>query len=248
MNWKIKDLIAETKEPLRRGYWKITSVSFLLIILMTGMSYTSLISSINELPELVRNIISNEFAPDRTFDGRMLGIILTLAGGILFLSLLIHIVLDIFLDNTLRVGAYKMFVSALDEKKNILLADLASAFDANYLNVVKIMLLKTICTYAWMLLLIVPGVMKIYEYQLIPYLLAEDPHMSRKEAFAKSKQMMKGYKMKAFLMDLYFLVWHILGILTFGIAELFYVAPKVNLVNADFYLKVKEANELKINE
>lgn len=49
----------------------------------------------------------------------------------------------------------------------------------------------------WMLLFIIPGIVKSYEYMMIPYLLAEHPEMTRQEAFAESKQMMDGNKWDA---------------------------------------------------
>ena len=54
--------------------------------------------------------------------------------------------------------------------------------------------LKQLFTFLWCLLLIVPGIVKAYEYMMVPYILAENPDMSREEVFALSKQMMKGNK------------------------------------------------------
>jgi hypothetical protein len=87
----------------------------------------------------------------------------------------------------------------------------------------------------WTLLFIIPGIVKAYEYRMIPYILAENPHMSRKEVFAASKSMMMGNKWKAFVLDLSFLGWHILSVFTVGILELFYVAPYVYATNAALY-------------
>ena len=56
---------------------------------------------------------------------------------------------------------------------------------------------------------IIPGIIKAYEYSMIPYLLAENPNMSKQEAFAISKELMDGNKFNAFVLDLSF----ILGIL-----------------------------------
>jgi uncharacterized membrane protein len=76
---------------------------------------------------------------------------------------------------------------------------------------------------------------KAYEYRMIPYILAENPHMSKKEVFAASKSMMIGNKWKAFVLDLSFLGWHILSVFTVGILELFYVAPYMYATNAALY-------------
>lgn len=35
----------------------------------------------------------------------------------------------------------------------------------------------------WKSVFIIPGIVKSYEYQMIPYLLAENPQMSREQAY-----------------------------------------------------------------
>ena len=66
----------------------------------------------------------------------------------------------------------------------------------------------------WTLLFIIPGVVKSYEYKMIPYLLAEYPDMSTKEVFAKSREMMNGQKMDTFILDLSFIPWSVLSAIT----------------------------------
>lgn len=246
MNWKISDLMNETKEPLRKGYWKITTTSFLMMILSAGTSYSALIRTLNELPDLVKNIVNPEYAAAHLNlhserDAKMIGVVLTLSGGMLLMSLIVKFMMDVFLENPLEIGANKMIVGAVvDSEKPVMLSDIAFGYDSYYLNAVKILFLRRLYQDLWMLLLIVPGFIKRYEYSMIPYLLSEDPYLSYREVFEKSKKMMNGFKKKAFLLDLYFIPWHILGIATFGITEIFYVLPKENIVKAAFYLKVKE--------
>ena len=86
-----------------------------------------------------------------------------------------------------------------------------------------------------MLLFIIPGIVKSYEYMMIPYLLAEHPEMTRQEAFAESKQMMDGEKMEAFIMDLSFLGWYLLSAVTCGLLAIFYVNPYVQASFAEMY-------------
>lgn len=51
----------------------------------------------------------------------------------------------------------------------------------NYVNVCVNIFLKQLFTFLWCLLLIVPGIVKAYEYMMVPYILAENPDMSREE-------------------------------------------------------------------
>lgn len=58
------------------------------------------------------------------------------------------------------------------------------------------MFLRDLFTTLWSLLLVVPGIVKHYEYLMVPYIIAENPAMDYKEAFQISKQMMDGEKWK----------------------------------------------------
>ncbi len=243
MEFKIKDLIKETGEPFRKDYWKITAVSILLLFLSLGLSYSTVLHSVNEIPDLIKETFNNEFAVRRIWDLRMTAILLTLVGGLLLLSMILKLLADILLDNPVRVGADRMMLDAMEQEKPVMLARLAYAFDEDYIKTVKVMFLKTLFNALWSLLLIVPGIIKFYEYRLIPYLLAENPCLTHQEAFRISKAMMKGNKWKAFLLDLYFVPWEIFGVLTAGILTVLYVEPKRHLACAAFYLKIKEMNE-----
>ena len=83
------------------------------------------------------------------------------------------------------------------------------------------MLVKEISIFLWSILLIVPGIIKSYEYYMIPYIIADNPNIKRKRAFEISKQMMKGQKWKTFIFELSFILWNILSSLTFGIVGIF---------------------------
>lgn len=104
----------------------------------------------------------------------------------------------------------------------------------HYANCVRIMLLKDIYQILWTFT-IVGGFIKCYEYRAIPYLLADNPELKAKEAFRLSKEMMRGYKKKAFLLDLSYLPWNIVGVLTLGFAGVFFVNPYYYAVQAEAF-------------
>ena len=107
-------------------------------------------------------------------------------------------------------------------------------------NVGWIMFLRTLFVSLWSLLFIIPGIIKQYEYMMIPFLLAENPQMNRKEAFEKSRQMMKGNKWAAFVLDLSFIGWSLLGIITFGLVNIFFAGPYQYLTQSQLYFRLKE--------
>ena len=96
------------------------------------------------------------------------------------------------------------------------------------------MLLREIYVGLWTLLLIVPGIVKSYSYAMTPYILQDDPDCKYDDAICRSMSMMQGHKMDLFLLDLSFLGWAILCLLTLGIGFLF-LSPYWQTTRAKFY-------------
>lgn len=101
------------------------------------------------------------------------------------------------------------------------------------------MLLVSLYKFLWLLLLIVPGIIKSYSYSMTFFLLKDEPELKYNAAIEKSMKMMSGYKMKLFLLDLSFIGWAILCILTLGLGFLF-LSPYVATAHAAFYEELKE--------
>lgn len=70
---------------------------------------------------------------------------------------------------------------------------------------------------------------------MVPYILAENPGMDRKEVFQISKEMMNGHKTDAFFLDLSFIGWQFLSAFTCGILAIFYVNPYIQATHAEIY-------------
>ena len=108
------------------------------------------------------------------------------------------------------------------------------------------MFLKDLFLFLWALLCIIPGIIKGYSYMMVPYILAEDPTVSGTEAIRRSREMMRGQKWNAFLLDLSFLGWDLLAVLTCGILWIFYVNPYRNCTRAELYQRLKPAYQQNI--
>ena len=90
----------------------------------------------------------------------------------------------------------------------------------------------------WSILLVVPGIIKALSYSMSFYILAENPDMDAMEALEESKKIMEGHKWEFFVLLLSFILWDILGCITWGLAYI-YVAPYKNATIADYYNKIK---------
>ena len=84
-------------------------------------------------------------------------------------------------------------------------------------------------------LLVIPVIVKTYSYRLVPYLLADNPALSGRAAIDRSRELMHGNKGHAFLLDLSFIGWILLSLLTCGILLVFYVNPYIQCANAELY-------------
>ena len=96
-------------------------------------------------------------------------------------------------------------------------------------------------TILWSCLFCIPGIMKSYAYSLAPYILAENPTMTAREALNESKRITMGAKKDLFVLDLSFIGWMMLGVITLGIAFI-YVYPYMQAAKANAYLAIKAKN------
>ena len=159
--------------------------------------------------------------------------IIVISAGVLF---------KIFVGNLFEVGGCRFYEENSEHKTRIALI-VDGFLNGAYLRNVATIFFRDLYTVLWTLCLIIPGIVKSYEYKMIPYILAENPEISRERAFEISKNMMDGEKWNAFVLDLSFIGWNLLSAITFGIVGVLYVNPYVNTTWAEFY-KVMRKNAL----
>ena len=160
-------------------------------------------------------------------------------GITLSIAAIISFCFTVFVANPLSIGGKKYFIKARVDS-NTKIGIIKEVFkDKSLINIAIIIFLKNVYNTLWYIT-IIGGFIKAYEYRMIPYILADNPKIKRKEAFKLSKQMMKKNKWKTFILDLSFLGWNILSVLTYGLLSLLYV----NLYNAatiaELYIELKK--------
>ena len=102
-------------------------------------------------------------------------------------------------------------------------------------------LLYYVYVFLWSLLLLIPGCIKSYSYAMTPYILKDNPEMKNNAAIEESMRMMDGHKLELFLLDLSFIGWAILSLLTCCIGFLWLV-PYMNMARVNFYEDLKKAS------
>ena len=252
---KRKELKEKAKAALKRNYWKAVLVSLLLIMLGEGFvpaaaasggsveqeqseinadweiteSNAVFVSVKGSVEESIREIEQVE-APEQT--AFIVVFVVFVVTVFIFVGVII-ILTDVFLVNPFCVGTKKFMLNSVDGMGNI--ADLGYAFDHNYKNAVKTTFHRDLHIFLWTLLFIIPGIYKRYQYYMVDYILAENPGMPYTEVLKNSKKMMDGQKWNTFVLDLSFILWHMLSTVTCGILEIFYVKPYIKLTRASLY-------------
>lgn len=129
-------------------------------------------------------------------------------------------------------------IAILDYYRNSERTDIpfGSLFDGfkQYMRVFGTMFLYSIYTFLWTLLLIVPGFIKAISYSMTPYILKDRPELSYNAAIEESMRLMEGHKMAYFMMQLSFIGWILVCILTLGIG-IFWVHPWMSAASCAFY-------------
>ncbi len=110
--------------------------------------------------------------------------------------------------------------------------DFWSAFKVNFL--------VGLFTFLWSLLFVIPGIIKALSYSMSLYILAENKGKPALECIHESKAMTEGHKMDLFVLELSFIGWALLGVITFGIA-LIWVLPYIQATYVNVYNSLKPA-------
>lgn len=251
--WSRSELKQTAKIRFKTNYWKSVLAALILFFVIGGGTGSRIDHVFNDNSEKrteysmteLRDEVENANAYRSYWDWEENGThgiyFAAVAIGIVIVVLLfvciIVIPLKILVFNPLEVGCKRFFGRNL--KGDAQVKEICYAFDNSYKNNIKTMFFRGLYTFLWTLLLIIPGIIKSYEYQMIPYILAENTHVTMEEAFALSKKMMYGNKWKSFVLDLSFIGWNILNAITFGILGILYVNPYKAQTEAALYDAIK---------
>ena len=164
--------------------------------------------------------------------------------ALILIAVVVGVMVAALILNPLNVGARKFFIqNASDPETKVDGMNVGSVFGGDYRNIVFAMFGTQIINLLWILLLIIPGIYKAYCWRLVPYIIAEDPGISGKQARSMSAEMMNGSKWASFVLDLSFIGWRIVGALTFGILNIVFTNPYQAAAETEMYLTLKGKDE-----
>ncbi len=209
------------KEAFKFNYWRCVLVAFIVSALI-GVSCASVST---DASSQFQALTENEWI------ALAIAVLVTLSLAFLIRLLVIR---------PLYAGCQNFFLKNSDEKAQ--LNEMTSGFKKQYKKTFITLFLTDLFQALWTCLFIVPGIIKAYSYRMVPYILAENPDCSALEVIKKSQAMMKGHKWEAFKLDVSFIGWTLLSILTFGIVGIFWTEPYVLQTDAELYKYITQEN------
>ena len=153
---------------------------------------------------------------------------------------IIESIVELILSGLFTFG-YLSFFLKISRNEDVEINELWSK-TSMFMTFIAAAILIGLFTTLWTLLLIIPGIIAAFSYQMTLYILLDNPDMNVMDAIKESKRMMKGHKMDYFVLQLSFIGWIILGIFTLGILYLWLV-PYMNVTMCNFYNNLKELSE-----
>ncbi len=227
-------------------YWTAVAVSLIAGLIAGGVSggsfnYSFDDSDLESLEQFLEERFSNmaHFATTGDVDSFLYPF---LAGVVVLVivAMLFAWAYQIFCGNVIGVGTAGWFMCfARGESPSF--GTMFGAFKF-YGRAMTTMLLRSIYTFLWSLLFIIPGIVKGIAYSMTPYILCDNPNLTASQAIALSERMTDGYKGELFIMDWSFVGWNLLNALTFGILGIFYTNPYMRTAYAGAYLHLKQLN------
>lgn len=263
--WDRPTIKERAKEGFKRNYWWCVLAALILSLLIGGgssnsddkdkksdnkgiSSYTTQIftdqdgSFTDKVTDKAAGLVGGKaYGVAKAALGFTAGMVVLLVAVILIIVFAISLILKALVFNPLEMGGRKFFLKNQIEEEKGIGCYLDGFHGGTYGNVVVTMLVRDIKIFLWMLLLIIPGIIKSYEYRMVPYILAEHPELNYSDVLRMSSEMMDGQKMNAFVLDLSFIGWFILSVITGGIVGIFWTNPYYYSADAELYLTLSSA-------
>lgn len=186
--WSRVELKDKAKINLKRYYWLAFAVCLVAGILSGAGTAGGRGNS-----ESYTNNVRNDFysGEDINVIGEKISqeIIRILPTFLIFTSLflIIGILLFIFVSGPVEAGKKYFFLHSRENENVPKFMNMFSNFgQGRYMNTVTMMFFRGLYTFLWSLLFIIPGIIKSYEYFMIPYIVAENPDIDKTRAFELS--------------------------------------------------------------
>ncbi|GBG95471.1 hypothetical protein LFYK43_19300 [Ligilactobacillus salitolerans] len=227
-----KELKREAK-ALLKGHWgkaiglNILQILPYILLMIFFIALLVLISVLVNQPSASDWL--DQLDPSASFagsDGRYFTNILTSLVGSLLMVGVNYTILDWLRTKDANFGVVRGIFSVFNKR--------------DFLPVVVLWILQEIFTFLWTLLFFVPGIIKRYSYSQTYYIYKDiadqggDDDLNYLDYVTKSRQLMNGHKFELFVLQLSFLGWDLLSLVTLGLSQI-WVVPYKNATYMAYY-------------
>lgn len=257
---RAKDYRRIARENLM-GQWRKSAVILLIVLLMTGLIgtvYTYVNLGITVYERITAGDIKDLSEPTETIptetdpedsENDILGSMLDVGQSDPLIIQIIGYICFVF-GGFFALGHCRFLLNQYHRRKASF-SDLmeqkwlfSSAFLVKLIRMVFTMVFNFFATFG-----IVPNIYFYYRHSMAMYILLDNPHMRPEIAVRESARLMKGHKWELFCLDMSFIGWHILGIFTLGVGNLF-AGAYASAAHAAFYRQlcpeVVEESEIEV--
>ena len=149
---------------------------------------------------------------------------------------------SVIVSGPMSYGLAYMFSRQARTGAPLNIADLFRGFTDDFVQTFLIGLMSGLFTALWSLLFVIPGIVKAYSYALVYFVKADNPSYGWRECLRESTALMRGNRMRLFMLDLSFIGWYFVGALCLGVGTL-WVAPYHFAAKTHFYESLKWGRE-----
>ena len=148
-------------------------------------------------------------------------------------SLSMFVTVLVGLMSTILSAGYTLFCMGIVRGEETPFSVLFDGF-ANTGRVIWLTVLMGLKIFLWSMLFWIPGIVAAYRYRFALYNLLENPELSASQAIALSGIQTNGMKAQLFWLDLSFIGWIFLTVVTAGVAWV-YLTPYMQLADLGYY-------------
>lgn len=178
------------------------------------------------------NLLAANFAYFKRNPGEVIAVLVVVS--------LVSFAVNIFVQNTFNVGKARYFLESRCENRVKIKRIFAPFHKEDILHLTAVMIRCQLGMFLWAFT-IIGYFYRIYQYRMIPYLLAENPKLSWKQAKRMAIKMTNGYKWKIFLTEL--ASFHVYLLKAIPIAGLLIALPYEESLHAEIYSTLRRVVE-----
>ena len=146
----------------------------------------------------------------------------------------------ILVSGPISYSMARIYQRVARDDKTIRTKDIFVGFKENPTSAIALGFMRSLFTFLWALLLIIPGIVKHYAYSMSFFIQQEsEGRKPWRQCLEESNDLTYGHKGRLFLLDLSFIGWYLLGYLCLGIGVM-WVLGYHEVSRAHFYEELKQ--------